>query len=82
MEEWFFELMKLKNQGLSEGVEKGYSTNVPLRIIFNHFRREWDEFAQAYESSDLKETMKELADLSNMCDLLFEELHKLREGKR
>ena len=82
LEEWFFELMRLKNEGLAEGAEKGYSMDGPLRQFFNHFKEEWKEFVNAYEAGKLKATMKELADLSNMCDLLFEELFKLKEGRR
>lgn len=82
LEEWFLELMRLKNEGLAEGAKKGYSMNAPLRKVFGHFEDEWDEFCIAFNHGNWNKVLKELADLSNMCDLLFEELYNLRKGRR
>lgn len=82
LDEWFFEMIRLKESGLKRGAEKGYTMNVPFNQILDHFKEEWAELLDAYEKGHLNLMVKELADLSNMCDLFFEELHKLKEGRR
>ena len=81
LEEWYFELMRLKNAGLNVGAMKGRTMN-DLKTAFEHFKEEWNEFIDAYAGGHLRSTLKELADLSNMCDLFFEELWKLKRGSR
>jgi len=82
IEDWFFELMKLKQRGLTKGLAKGYTIDCTLAEILKHFKEEWQEFLSAYGNHKLNLTLKELADLSNMCDLLFEVLWKLKtEGE-
>lgn len=78
LEEWFFELQRLKNEGLNKGAEKGYTLAVNVGEIYRHLQDEYDEVEKLWEMSVIptKKFLKELADLSNLCDLLFEKIFK------
>lgn len=77
LEDWFFSLNSLKHKGLIKGRLKGYDMKVPYNNVLNHFKEEWKEFIEAYESNNVFKAMKEIADLSNMCDLFYEQLYVL-----
>lgn len=78
LDEWFFELQRLKNEGLTRGAEKGYTMNCPMCDWFSHLAHEYREVIDEYQRDkiDKRKMLKELADLSNMCDLIFEEIYK------
>jgi hypothetical protein len=76
--EWYFELMALKEKGIQKGFRKGRTIDCKLEDILNHFKEEWQEFLNAYAHKNLGLTLSEIADISNMCDLMFEALWRLK----
>lgn len=82
LEEWFFHLQKNKDLKLTKAVNEMYGERKihgELRDIYNHFKEEFRAFIESYENFDLKLTLIELADLSNMIDILYEKLYELKK---
>ena len=78
LEEWYFEMQRLKDEGLKKGAEKGYSLNVDVGVIYRHLQDEFDELEKLWEMTTIptQKFLQELADISNLCDCLFEVLKK------
>jgi len=78
LDDWYFELQKLKNEGLKKGAEKGYTMDCPAKDWFGHLMQEHAEVQALFhqEHVPINKMLRELADLSNMCDLIFEEVYK------
>lgn len=51
-------------------------------FLFNRLRDEMRELGDALDKNDLREAMLEIADLSNICDFLFERLCLLEAIRR
>lgn len=81
LEQWFFELQRLKNEGLNKGAEKGYTLAVDIGEIYRHLQDEFNEIEELWEMAVIpkQKFLKELADLSNLCDLLFEKIYSLEK---
>jgi len=78
LEEWYFELQRLKHQGLKKGAENGYSLDVGVGVIYRHLQDEFDELEKLWEMITIptQKFLQELADISNLCDCLFEKLRR------
>lgn len=67
-------MLKMEKNFIAQ--EKGYPRQPylahPFHLIFKHLQKEVEELQQAYEKKDLTNMKEEIADISNLCDYLFE----------
>jgi NTP pyrophosphatase (non-canonical NTP hydrolase) len=59
-------------QGLERGFRQGYTMHCSVINALQHLSEEYVEVYDAYNEGDFQRMRRELADLSNMCDLIFE----------